>query len=652
MQSIYLTIALAPLAAAIVAGLFGKSIGKAGAHSITILGVGISCVLSFYVLYRMLYQGQEPYNGVVYTWLVSDGVTMDVGFLIDRLSAMMMVVVTFVSLMVHIYTIGYMDEDPGYQRFFSYISLFTFSMLMLVMSNNFVQLFFGWEAVGVVSYLLIGFWYTRPSAIFASLKAFLVNRIGDFGFVLGIAAVLRYTGSLDYATVFAHADQIAAAQIHISSTVVWPAITFTCICLFVGAMGKSAQMPLHVWLPDSMEGPTPISALIHAATMVTAGIFMVARMSPLFELSETALSTVLIIGSTTAFFMGLLGIVANDIKRVIAYSTLSQLGYMTAALGASAYSAGIFHLMTHAFFKALLFLAAGSVIMAMHHEQDMRKMGGLRPYLPITYWTCLVGSLALIGFPGTSGFFSKDALIDAVHLSHRTGSGYAYICVLSGVFITALYTFRMFFMTFHGKPRMDHHTQEHLHESPLVVTVPLILLAIPSAVIGWFTVEHVLFGDYFGGSIHVLAANDVLTRVGDEFHGSPTEFLWAAFSAPAVWLAALGAFTAWLFFLKKPELADAAERRFKWLYTILINKFGFDWFNEHIIVGAARLLGGGLWRFGDQIVIDGGMVDGSARTVGWLGSVMRYAQSGYLYHYAFAMILGLASFLLWILWRT
>jgi NADH-quinone oxidoreductase subunit L len=652
MQAIYLTIALAPLAAAVIAGLFGRSIGKAGAHGVTILGVGISCVLSFYVLYQILFNGQEPFNSAVYTWLVSDGVSMDVGFLIDRLSAMMMVVVTFVSLMVHIYTVGYMHDDPGYQRFFSYISLFTFSMLMLVMSNNFVQLFFGWEAVGVVSYLLIGFWYTRPTAIFANLKAFLVNRVGDFGFVLGIAAVLRYTGSLDYATVFAHAGQIAAAQIHISATIVWPAITFTCICLFIGAMGKSAQMPLHIWLPDSMEGPTPISALIHAATMVTAGIFMVARMSPLFELSESALSTVLIIGSTTAFFMGLLGIVNNDIKRVIAYSTLSQLGYMTAALGASAYGAGIFHLMTHAFFKALLFLAAGSVIMAMHHEQDMRKIGGLKRFLPITYWTCLAGALALIGFPGTSGFFSKDALIDAVHLSTRPGHVYAYFCVLSGVFITALYTFRMFFMTFHGRPRMDHHTEEHLHESPWVVTVPLILLAIPSALIGWFTVEPMLFGGYFGAAIHVLPANDVLTRVGEEFHGSPAEFVRAALTAPPVWLAALGVFTAWLFFLKRPDFADAAERRFKWLHTILVDKYGFDWFDEHVIMPAARHLGGGLWRFGDQIVIDDGLVNGSARTVGWLGSVMRYAQSGYLYHYAFAMILGLAGFLLWILWRT
>ena len=651
MQPIYLTIALAPLAAAVIAGLFGKSIGRAASHGVTILGVGISCALSFYVLYRIAYLGEAPYNGTVYSWLLSDGFSMDVGFLIDRLSAMMMVVVTFVSLMVHIYTIGYMHEDPGYQRFFSYISLFTFSMLMLVMSNNFVQLFFGWEAVGVVSYLLIGFWYTRESAIFANLKAFLVNRVGDFGFVLGIAAVLRYTGSLDYGTVFAHAGQIAAAQINVGGGIAWPAITFTCICLFVGAMGKSAQVPLHVWLPDSMEGPTPISALIHAATMVTAGIFMVARMSPLFELSETALSTVLIIGSTTAFFMGLLGIVNNDIKRVIAYSTLSQLGYMTVALGVSAYGAGIFHLMTHAFFKALLFLAAGSVIMAMHHEQDMRKMGGLKKYLPITYWTCLVGSLALIGFPGSSGFFSKDALIDAVHESHRAGAGYAYFCVLTGVFITALYTFRMFFMTFHGQPRMDQHTQEHLHESPWVVTGPLVLLAVPSALIGWFTVRPMLFGGYFDGAIHVLPANDVLGRMAEEFHGSGA-FVWAAFTALPVWFAALGVLAAWWFFLKRPDLADAAQRRFKGLHTVLVDKYGFDWFNEHVIVVAARRLGGGLWRFGDQGIIDEGLVNGSARTVGWLGSVMRYAQSGYLYHYAFAMILGLAAFLLWIVWRT
>ncbi len=650
MQSTYLTIALAPLVAAIIAGLFGRSIGRAGAHSITIAGVGLSCALSVYVLYKFIYEGMAPFNGTVYTWLLSDGLKMEVGFLIDHLTAMMMVVVTFVSLMVHVYTIGYMHDDPGYQRFFSYISLFTFSMLMLVMSNNFMQLFFGWEGVGLVSYLLIGFWYTRPTAIFANLKAFLVNRVGDFGFVLGIATVLRYTGSLDYATVFAHADQFAGATIHVSNTISWPAITFACICLFIGAMAKSAQVPLHIWLPDSMEGPTPISALIHAATMVTAGIFMVARMSPLFEMSETALSFILIIGSTTAFFMGLLGIVNNDIKRVVAYSTLSQLGYMTVALGVSAYSAGIFHLMTHAFFKALLFLAAGSVIMAMHHEQDMRKMGGLRKYLPITYWTCLVGSLALIGFPGSAGFFSKDSLIDAVHASHRYGSGYAYFCVLTGVFITALYTFRMFFMTFHGKERMDHHTQEHLHESPWVVTVPLVALAIPSAIIGWFTVKPMLFGNFFEGAIQVLPANNVLEHMAEEFHG-PAEFVLSAFAAPPVWLAAAGVVAAYVFFLKKTEWADAAERSFKWLHTILVDKYGFDWFNENVIMAGARALGGGLWRFGDQDIIDDGLVNGSARLVGWISSVMRYAQSGYLYHYAFAMILGLASLLLWLIWR-
>ena len=454
---------------------------------------------------------------------------------------------------------------------------------------------------------------------------------------------------------FAHADQIAAAQIHISGAVAWPAITFTCICLFIGAMGKSAQVPLHSWLPDSMEGPTPISALIHAATMVTAGIFMVARMSPLFELSETALSFVLLIGATTAFFMGLLGIVANDIKRVIAYSTLSQLGYMTVALGASVYGAGIFHLMTHAFFKALLFLAAGSVIMAMHHEQDMRKMGGLRKYLPVTYWTCLVGCLALIGFPGTSGFFSKDLLIDAVAAAHaaghRTFAGYAYFCVLAGVFITALYTFRMFFMTFHGKERMDHHTQEHLHESPWVVTVPLVLLAIPSALIGWLPVKPMLFGDFFEGSIHVSVAHNVLEHMGEEFHG-PGVFVLRALASPPLWLAAFGVLTAWLFFLKFPAWADRAERSVKWLYTILVDKYGFDWFTEHVIMPAARMLGGSLWRYGDQMIIDNGLVNGSARTVGWLGSIMRYAQSGYLYHYAFAMILGLASLLMWLVWRT
>ncbi|MDE2296422.1 MAG: NADH-quinone oxidoreductase subunit L [Gammaproteobacteria bacterium] len=651
MESIYLTIVLAPLVAAILAGIGGRAIGRIGAQSVTILGVATSFALSALVLKRMVFDGAPTFDAPVYTWLVSDGVTMQVGFLIDHLSALMMVVVTFVSLMVHIYTIGYMHDDPGYQRFFSYISLFTFSMLMLVMANNFMQLFFGWEAVGVVSYLLIGFWYTRPSAIFANMKAFLVNRVGDFGFVLGIAAVLYYTGSLDYSTVFAHAHAIAAARVQITPTISWSAISFTCICLFIGAMGKSAQMPLHVWLPDSMEGPTPISALIHAATMVTAGIFMVARMSPLFELSNTALSTVLVIGATTSFFMGLLGVVANDIKRVIAYSTLSQLGYMTAALGASAYASAIFHLMTHAFFKALLFLAAGSVIIAMHHEQDMRKMGGLRKYMPITYWTCLVGSLALIGFPGTAGFFSKDALIEAIGRSQLPGAGYAYACVTAGAFVTALYTFRMFFMTFHGEERMDHHTRDHLHESPWVVTLPLVLLAIPSAVVGWFAIRPLLFGNFFAGAIQVAPTHDVLGAMGTEFHG-PTAFLLSAFGGLPIWLAAAGVVCAWLFFLKRPELADAVERRFHGLYRVLVAKYGFDWFNENVLAAGARRLGSGLWRFGDQDVIDGALVNGSARTVGWFSSVIRTVQSGYLYHYAFAMILGLASLLMWLLWRT
>ena len=541
MHSIYLTIVLAPLAAAIVAGLFGRKIGRAGSHWITILAVGLSFALSLVVLKYLYLDGGQADNYNVYTWAVSDGLRMEVGFLIDRLTALMMVVVTFVSLMVHIYTVGYMSEDPGYQRFFSYISLFTFSMLMLVMSNNFLQLFFGWEAVGLVSYLLIGFWFKRETAIFANLKAFLVNRVGDFGFILGIAGVVFFTNSLDYATVFESADSISKETIQVFGGAPWNAMSVICICLFIGAMGKSAQAPLHVWLPDSMEGPTPISALIHAATMVTAGIFMVARMSPLFELSETALAVVVTIGALTAFFMGLLGIVQNDIKRVVAYSTLSQLGYMTVALGVSAYSAAIFHLMTHAFFKALLFLAAGSVIIAMHHEQDIRKMGGLRKYLPITYWTALIATLALTGFPGSSGFFSKDALIEAVKHSHWQGQGavywIAYLSVLLGVFVTALYSFRMFFIVFHGDERMDKETKSHLHEPSWVVTGPLILLAIPSAAIGWFTIGPILFGDYFGDAIVVKSAHDVLAHMGESFHGAGV-FLIHSFSGPAVYLAA------------------------------------------------------------------------------------------------------------------
>ncbi len=650
MEQTLLAIVLAPLVAAVVAGLGGRWIGRAATHTITIAGVAVSFLLSSLVLWDLLHGG-VAFDGPVYTWLVSDGIRMEVGFLVDRLSALMMVVVTFVSLMVHIYTIGYMHDDPGYTRFFSYISLFTFAMLMLVMSNNLLQLFFGWEAVGLVSYLLIGFWYTRPTAIVANMKAFLVNRVGDFGFLLGIAGLVYLTGSLHYAEIFPEAEGIAATTFEIIPGVQWSAITVICICLFIGAMGKSAQVPLHVWLPDSMEGPTPISALIHAATMVTAGIFMVARMSPLFEQSETALSFILVIGATTALFMGLLGIVANDIKRVVAYSTLSQLGYMTVALGASAYAGAIFHLMTHAFFKALLFLAAGSVIIAMHHEQDMRKMGGLRKYMPVTYFTCLIGALALIGFPGFSGFFSKDALIEAVHVSTTPGAGYAYFCVIAGVFVTAFYTFRLVFMTFHGEERMDHHTREHLHESPWVVTLPLVLLAIPSVVIGWPEIGPLLFGDYFQGAITVAPQHNVLAKLGEEFHG-PGSFVLHGLTGPAVWLAAAGVLSAWFVYLRRPQLAEDLRRRAGGLYTLLANKYYFDAFNEKFIAGGARLLGQALWRGGDVAVIDGAAVNGSARLVGWVAGVARGLQTGYLYHYAFATIIGLAALLAWLLWRT
>jgi len=662
---VLLAIPLLPLAAAIIAGVGLRWIGRAGAHTVTCLAVGASCVLSVMVLKQMWWDGVPAYDATVYTWLVSDGMHMQVGFLIDRLTALMITVVTFVSLCVHVYTIGYMADDPGYQRFFSYISLFTFSMLMLVMSNNFMQLFFGWEAVGLVSYLLIGFWYTRPSAIFANLKAFIVNRVGDFGFVLGIAGVAYYTWSLDYRDAFAAAPHIAAALLPLTNAGSVNALTLICICLFVGAMGKSAQVPLHVWLPDSMEGPTPISALIHAATMVTAGIFMVARMSPLFEYSDTALSVVLVVGAITAFFMGLLGVVNNDIKRVIAYSTLSQLGYMTVALGVSAYGAAIFHLMTHAFFKALLFLAAGSVIIAMHHEQDMRRMGGLAKYMPITAVTCWIGALALIGTPFFSGFYSKDAIIEAVGESHRHMAGFAYWCVLLGVFVTALYTFRLLFMTFHGPERFreaahghedDHeggHADDHGHggdpkESPWVVTVPLIALAIPSVVIGAFTVAPVLFGSYFGHSIFVLPANDVVGKVGEDFGGAVFFALHGLFKPP-FWFAAAGVATAWLFFLKRPELADEAARRFRLAYRILSEKYYFDWFNENVLAALTRAVGLGLWKGGDQGLIDGAMVNGTAEGVSWFGGMLRRVQSGYLYSYAFWMVIGLAVLLGWYL---
>ena len=648
MESVYLAIPLFPLAGAIIAGLFGRQIGRVGAHTVTIGAVAISFVLSLVAFHHLVFGGGAVYNDSVYTWMISDGIAFEIGFLIDRLTVLMITTVTAVSLMVHIYTIGYMHDDPGYQRFFSYISLFTFAMLMLVMANNFLQLFFGWEAVGVVSYLLIGFWYTRESAIFANLKAFLVNRVGDFGFLLGLGAILAYTGSLDYAEVFSQAGGLADARIELFEGAPWSVATVACLLLFIGAMGKSAQVPLHVWLPDSMEGPTPISALIHAATMVTAGIFMLARMSPLFEMSEVALSFVLIIGAVTALAMGLVGIVQHDIKRVVAYSTLSQLGYMTVALGASAYSAAIFHLMTHAFFKALLFLAAGSVIIAMHHEQDMRRMGGLWRYMPITYATALIGSLALIGFPGFAGFFSKDAIIEAVHHSHTPGAGFAYWCVLIGVFVTALYTFRLLFLTFHGKPRMDEHTREHLHESPWVVWVPLVLLAIPSVIIGAPTIGPLLFGGWFGDSIVVLDKHDVLAELGADFHGWPA-FIAHGFQGPAVYLALAGVVVAWYFWSHRPELPERVATQLRPIHRALEKKYGFDEFYQAVFAHGARRIGNGLSAVGDLRVIDGWVVNGAARFVGLASSVTRHLQTGYLYHYAFAMIVGVLVAVTWIL---
>ncbi len=654
MKTLYLLVPMAPLVGAIIAGLFGKIIGRRGAHMVTILGVAIAFLGSLLIFQDVL--AGNTYNGSVYTWLASGDVRLEIGFLIDRLTVLMMLVVTFVSLMVHIYTIGYMAEDPGYQRFFSYISLFTFSMLMLVMANNFLQLFFGWEAVGLVSYLLIGFWYTRETAIYANLKAFLVNRVGDFGFLLGIGLVLAYFGTLDYQQVFNNAMGMQGHMMTIFEGHSWSVLTVICILLFIGAMGKSAQFPLHVWLPDSMEGPTPISALIHAATMVTAGIFMVARMSPLFELSDTALSFVMVIGAITALFMGFLGVIQNDIKRVVAYSTLSQLGYMTVALGASAYSVAIFHLMTHAFFKALLFLAAGSVIMAMHHEQDIRNMGGLRKYLPITWITSLIGSLALIGMPFLSGFYSKDSIIEAVHASHLAGSGFAYFAVAAGVFVTAFYSFRMYFMVFHGKERFHNahaqhnHTEEgdshgHHHaprETPWVVTMPLILLAIPSIVIGYLTMGPLVAGGWFGHAIHVnTVLHPAMEELVREFHGATAMALHGLTTLP-FGLAVAGVATAYYLYLVRPDLPQAIRNRAGLIYTILEEKYGFDRFNDWFFAGGARLIGGRLWRWGDATIIDGWVVNGTARMVGWVAARTRQIQSGYLYHYAFAMIVGVA----------
>lgn len=651
MQALCLTIAISPLIGCLIAGLFGKLIGRKGAHWVTILGVALSCVLSFIVLGQFAFQDAEVHNQNLYTWASSGGLDFSVGFLVDGLTAVMLVVVTFVSLMVHIYTIGYMADDPGYQRFFSYISLFTFAMLMLVMANNFLQLFFGWEAVGLVSYLLIGFWFKRESAIFANLKAFLVNRVGDFGFLLGIAAVLMYFGSLDYASVFNQAETVAAAgkTIEVIPGQAWSVMSLICILLFIGAMGKSAQVPLHVWLPDSMEGPTPISALIHAATMVTAGVFMVARMSPLFEFSETALSVVLVIGSLTAFFMGLLGIVQNDIKRVVAYSTLSQLGYMMVALGVSAYAAGVFHLMTHAFFKALLFLAAGAVIIALHHEQDIRKMGNLKKYLPITYWTSLVGSLALIGFPGFAGFYSKDAIIEAVHASNIAGSDLAYYAVLLGVFVTALYSFRMFFLVFHTNERVTEEAKAHLHEPGKVVWVPLVLLAIPSLMVAWFTTGPMLFGDFFKDAIFVLPEHDVLAEVKTHYHG-PLSFALHAVQTVPFWLAISGVFVAWLLYTRYPQIPAMIQSRLGLVNRILVNKYGFDDFNQTVLAGGGRKLGQLFWQISDVRLIDGLLVNGSAKAVRSISSVARHIQTGFLYHYAFAMIIGLLALITWLIW--
>ncbi|CAM2192276.1 NADH-quinone oxidoreductase subunit L [Paraburkholderia sp. A1RI_3L] len=663
-ENLLLAIPLAPLVGSLIAGLFGKTVGRAGAHTVTILGVAISFVLSAIVFLDVL--NGASFNATIYEWMSVHGLKFEIGFLVDSLTAMMMCVVTFVSLMVHIYTIGYMAEEDGYQRFFSYISLFTFSMLMLVMSNNFLQLFFGWEAVGLVSYLLIGFYFTRESAIYANMKAFLVNRVGDFGFLLGIGLLLAFAGSLNYGDVFAKRNELAALAFPGTH---WGLLTVACICLFIGAMGKSAQFPLHVWLPDSMEGPTPISALIHAATMVTAGIFMVTRMSPLFELSDAALSFITVIGAITALFMGFLGIVQNDIKRVVAYSTLSQLGYMTVALGVSAYPVGVFHLMTHAFFKALLFLGAGSVIIGMHHDQDMRNMGGLRKYMPITWITSLIGSLALIGTPFFSGFYSKDSIIDAVKLSHLPGSGFAYFAVTASVFVTALYSFRMYFMVFHGEERFRHpkdygnghgaessahgHEHEHHvhvpHETPWVVWLPLVLLAIPSVVIGAIAIGPMLYGDFFQHGvafdkvIEISSSHPALAEMAEEFHGWLDLGLHAVTGLP-MWLALAGVVVAWFLYLKRPDLPAVIRSKFGPIYTLLDNKYYMDKINEVVFARGAVAIGRGLWKEGDVVVIDG-LVNGSARFIGWFASVIRFLQSGYIYHYAFAMIIGMLGLL-------
>ena len=662
--NLLLVVPLAPLVGALIAGLFGtkffgNKVGRATSHTVTILGVLIAFILSVHTLLAVM--DGAGFNGTIYNWMTVAGLKLEIGFLVDSLTAMMMCVVTFVSLMVHIYTVGYMKDDEGYNRFFAYISLFTFSMLMLVMSNNFLQLFFGWEAVGLVSYLLIGFWYTRPTAIFANMKAFLVNRVGDFGFILGIGLLLAYAGSMNYGEVFAKSEELA--QLSLPGTD-WMLLTVACICLFIGAMGKSAQFPLHVWLPDSMEGPTPISALIHAATMVTAGIFMVARMSPLFELSDTALSFGLVIDAITALFMGILGIVQNDIKRVVAYSTLSQLGYMTVALGASAYSVAVFHLMTHAFFKALLFLGAGAVIISLHHVQDIRQMGGLRKYLPITWITSLIGSLALIGTPFFSGFYSKESIIEAVHHANIAGSGFAYFAVMAGVFVTAFYSFRMYFLVFHGeerfgKPHHDHHGHddahaddhhhglapgEKPHEASWVVTLPLILLAIPSVIIGYLTIGPMLHGDFFKGVIFVSESHPAMAEIGKAFHGAMAMGLHGFVTLP-FFLMLAGVASAYYCYLVNPKVPAWFYAKFRAVHTLLDNKYYMDKLNDVVFSGGARLLGRGLWNVGDKALIDGLIVNGSAKFVGWVSVITRTFQTGYIYHYAFTMIIGIALYL-------
>lgn len=641
MDSVLLLIVLLPLAAALVVGLGQPWLSRVASHRITIAAVAASFALSGWVLWALLTGAREPVDTSVYTWAQIGGLRFEIGFLVDRLTALMMVTVTFVSWMVHVYTIGYMHDDDGYKRFFSYISLFTFAMLMLVMANNLLQLFFAWEAVGLVSYLLIGFWYTKESAIFANLKAFLVNRVGDLGLLLGIAVLAGAFGTLHYGELFEAAPRAADLTVNLFGATEWSLITVACVLLFIGCMGKSAQIPLHVWLPDSMEGPTPISALIHAATMVTAGIFLVARLSPIYELSTTALTVVLVVGALTAFLMGLVGLVQNDIKRVIAYSTLSQLGYMTAALGASAYAAGIYHLFTHAFFKALLFLGAGSVIVALHHKQDMREMGGLAKYMPVTYLTMVLGTLALVGFPGTSGFFSKDVIIEALGYGEGGWMAFAQLLLILSVFVTSLYSFRLLFLVFHGEERMDAHTRSHVHESPWVVTLPLVLLAVPSVLIGLFTVGPMVFGDFFAadGSIRVLPGNDLLAALGEGYTGA-IGFIAHAFVTPPLYLALAGFVTAWYFYLYRPEARERVRQRLAPVEYVLERKYGFDWLYIDAIAAGARRFAHGLWQIGDRLLIDGAAVNGTARLVGVIAGVARHVQTGYLYHYAFVMVIG------------